>query len=771
MEKRTARWVETGLQRLLEADFFGIVLADGAGSILEANDAFLRMVGLDRDDFVSGRCRWDELTPPEYAVLDEQAIDDLRKGLTSSPLAKEYVHRDGHRVPVLVGGILLDPEEDLILALAIDLSSQRQTEEQLRRRTEELEATFRALPDLYFRHAADCTYIDYRVGNKARLYRPPEEFLGRKPSAVFPAPLGGQIEAAIAQVVRTGEPVSLEYELTVSGRPRCWEARLLPLPGKEVASFIRDITRRKQDEEALRLSEECFRTLAAFAPIGIFRLDAAARCTYVNQAWQQITGFSEEQGLDMGWLSSIHPDDRATIHASWQELRDNPSSSRRETRLLRPDGRVVWVEVRVAPVFGQDGAVTGWVGLLHDITERREREEERARLLAREQAALAEVERSSRAKDRFLAVLSHELRNPLTPILAGIEILRRFVPETPQVLRTLDIIERNTRLQARLVNDLLDLSRIVRGKIQLQRLPRALGEVVASAVQTVRESAVEAGLSLHQEGGPDAWVLGDYDRLQQMVVNLLSNAIKFTPPPGEVRVLLQRVPGSREQDSPLRVRVVVEDTGIGISPELLPTLFQIFQQGEVGGRRSTGLGIGLALVRTIAELHGGKVWAESAGVGQGSRFTVELPTIPRPAVDRGQLRPKRLERPVHVLLVEDNPDTRFLISSHLAAMGYRVSAAASGEEALELLATRDGGPPEVALLDIGLPGMNGYELLRRLRALAGLERLPAFAVTGYGHDADVQRAVAAGFNGHFVKPADVVALDLHIRQHLAQAVG
>ncbi len=370
-----------------------------------------------------------------------------------------------------------------------------------------------------------------------------------------------------------------------------------------------------------------------------------------------------------------------------------------------------------------------------------------------------EAQEANAAKDQFLAVLSHELRNPLSPILAGAELLRRTFTGEARVQRTLEIIERNARLQARLVDDLLDLSRITRGKVQLQRAPVTLDGVVNAAVQAKRGEIENGGLSLDASIEAGLWVLGDSDRLQQVILNLLGNAAKFTPPGGTVRVRVQKGDGVGQ--------IVVEDTGIGIDRTLLAHLFDMFRQGEIAGQRQQGLGIGLSLVRSLAEMHGGRVWAESEGAGKGSRFTVELPLVSAPSILASAGQDGRSFRRLRILLVEDNPDTRALLQENLESMGYSVRSVADGEDALAQLRQEK---PDVILSDIGLPGMSGYEFLREARQSFGAKDVAAFAITGFGRDEDVSRAQEAGFVGHFVKPVDIGALDLRLREWLSAGV-
>lgn len=422
---------------------------------------------------------------------------------------------------------------------------------------------------------------------------------------------------------------------------------------------------------------------------------------------------------------------------------------------------------------------------------------ERARLYEAERIAHVEAQEANMAKDQFMALISHELRNPLSAIRAGVFILEQCLPLEERtglggrISRALEIIDRNVILQARLVNDLLDLSRIARGKLQLQRTPVDLHQVVEAALQANESEANEIGLTLISQLESDLWVQGDFDRLQQVIMNLLSNALKFTPEGGTITVRMEKclehwqsvVAGEDSQDvemtfhsvesaveekhfetSPLLnacARIVVEDSGIGIDGKLLGRLFNLFQQGEIGTQRQSGLGIGLTLVKRIIEKHGGQVWAESEGAGKGSRFTVELPLIKGPAVVVGADLFQERNAPIRLMLVEDNPDTRSLIADGLTLAGYEVYSAASGEEALEVIQEN---PPDIMLCDIGLPGIDGYEFLRRARLLPGMAEVPAFAVTGYGQEEDVRRGKKAGFTGHFVKPVDIASLNRRIQE-------
>jgi signal transduction histidine kinase len=390
-----------------------------------------------------------------------------------------------------------------------------------------------------------------------------------------------------------------------------------------------------------------------------------------------------------------------------------------------------------------------------------------------------ELREANQAKDHFLAVLSHELRTPLTPIQACVELLRQGAGEPERVRRAADIIERNVRLQTSLVNDLLDLSRITRGKLRLERRPVPLVELISQTLDGLRAEADAAGIALVWEL-PETELHAEVDplRMQQIVLNLVSNAIKYTPSGGRVSLELAIAGTERRGDTatvgssraPLTpspphpvVRLTVADTGVGIAPEALPQIFEMFHQEADPGRR--GLGIGLALVQSLARMHGGRVWAESEGPGRGSRFIVELAALP--AAPKAAPAPPESSwnghRAPEVLLVEDSRDSREMLAEVLSLLGYQTRGAASADEALALLA---GWRPDIILSDIGLPRVDGYELIRRIRRLPELTGVVALAVTGYGTGDDREQALAAGFDGHLTKPLDVAALDRQLRDLL-----
>ncbi|HJQ69095.1 MAG TPA: response regulator [Blastocatellia bacterium] len=372
-----------------------------------------------------------------------------------------------------------------------------------------------------------------------------------------------------------------------------------------------------------------------------------------------------------------------------------------------------------------------------------------------------ELERANRAKDIFFATLSHELRTPLTPILGWAKLMRSAKADGALIAQGLDAIERNARLQTRLIDDLLDVSRIVSGKLHIDKEPTDMRAIVEAAIETVRDKATQGGVNL-QVNLPAAPLIvqGSPVRLQQIVWNFLSNAVKFTEKGGRVSVKLDR----RGDDA----RIAVADTGVGIDSEFLPQVFKPFSQADGSlTRQQGGLGLGLAIVHKLAELHGGWVRAESEGLGKGSTFTFSLPCAIEANVTRGgEARPFAYKLPEPVLIVEDSQDTLDMLEALFERVGCRVLTADSAAKAMEIASV---DPPGIIISDIGMPDANGYEMLEGLRRIPGLERVPAIAVSGYAMEEDQDRALAAGFSAHMAKPVDLEKL-LALIQELASAL-
>jgi len=636
---------EGRLRAVFESSVIGVIVGDLDGAIREANDAFLWMVGCSREDLEAGRLNWIELTPPEHRSLDASAIGRLQRRRAYSPFEKEYLRRDGSRIPVLIIGMaLLGDAGDQCIALALPLIERR----------------------------------------------------------------------ASAEVLRASE------------------ARLTGIIGSVTDAII---------------------TIDAERRIVVFNAAAERmlRCSAAEALGQKIDRFVPER-FQAGHAEQIR------FTEGGDRLRSGGTSGTLVWR--RSDGEEFSIEVSITPAeaVGQ----TLHTIVLHDVTERQRTEEERAHLLEREQAARTEAEEANRAKDEFLATLSHELRTPLSTMLIWAELLRRRALDESTTARALETLDRNTRVMTRLIDDLLDVSRIVTGKLRLDTGPVDLASVIRAALEAVRPAAEAKRLGvecvLDSGVGP---VSGDAARLQQVVWNLLSNAIKFTPKGGRVTVRLET-----EESS---ARITVADTGKGITEGFLPHIFEPFRQADSTTTRvHGGLGIGLGIVRQLVEMHGGTVRAESPGEDRGATFTVDLPLAAiREAVQRSEAEPRPIADAtldsvptlagVRVLVVDDQAGARDAVSAVLEQCGARVAVAASSVEALEALATFR---PDVLVSDVGMPGEDGYALIRRVRALASEDggRIPAAALTAYARVEDRRRALLAGYQAHVPKPVAPAAL-------------
>jgi PAS domain S-box-containing protein len=498
-----------------------------------------------------------------------------------------------------------------------------------------------------------------------------------------------------------------------------------------------------------RASESQYRSLLEGSIQGIY-IERDARIVFANRALARMFGYEEPEaltGIDVGALFA--PEERPAVEArsaAWR--RGDAVPARYLGRGVRADRDHIWIEALASPVSWDGGPAV--LTTLFDVTDRRRAEDARAALLALERRARADAEAANRAKDDFLATLSHELRTPLNAILGWAQLLRAGDLPPDKAARAVETIARNAQLQTQLVDDLLDVSRIITGKLNLEIRAVELPAVVDATVESARPAAELKGVRLSGVLDRALPVLpGDPERLQQILYNLLSNAIKFTPPAGHVEVRLERMPR--------HARLTVADTGIGIDPEFLPHVFDRFRQGDPSStRRHRGLGLGLAIVRHLVELHGGSVRAESPGHGKGATFIVDLPlqrTERPPAEPEAETTPDRLPSlvGVRVLVVDDEPDMRDLVTTVLEQQGAAVRAALSTSEALDALAAF---APDVLLCDIGMPGEDGYALIRQVRAreAGGGRHLAAVAITAYARPEDRTRALVAGFHAHLAKP-------------------
>ncbi|WP_437733865.1 PAS domain-containing hybrid sensor histidine kinase/response regulator [Sorangium sp. So ce1335] len=652
--------------------------------------------------------------------------------------------------------------ERLALELQQSVAQRLRAEQALRLNEERFRKALRGSPVMVFNQDRELRYTWMHNG----FGKSEREVLGKTDAEVLEDPEAARsLDRIKREVLSSGVGQRREIALHVGGRTQYLDISIEPLTDDAceiigITCTATDITERKSIEQALRASEARFRTVQEASPDGFMILrsvrDASGAISdfewvYVNPATGPIVG-GRGKDLEGKRLSVEMPGSAlASGFDTYARVVETGEAARVEIFCAHEGAPQTFRAIAVALGDG--------VGIsFHDITEQKRTEAERTQLLDQEQRARLHAEQLNRLKDEFLATVSHELRTPLQSILGWARILRTGEVDTESLERGLSTIERNAKAQSQLIEDILDASTIIAGKLQLRTDPVDVRQVLATALDLVRPTALAKGVTVHAWVVDDVGIfLGDADRLQQIVWNLLTNAVKFTPSGGQVRV------GARRVDAMLEVEV--EDNGEGIPKSFLPFLFERFRQADGGVTRAHGgLGLGLAIVRHLAEAQGGTVHAESDGEGKGARFRVRLPiraeahpALPSPQ-RRGSDAPggaaRRVLEGIRVLVVDDETDARELLGIIFVRAGATVREAASAGAALEALR---GGEFDVLVSDIGMPGEDGYAMMRRLRALGAevpASGIPALALTAYTRVEDRRQAIAAGFQMHLAKPIE-----------------
>jgi PAS domain S-box-containing protein len=772
---------EARFRGLFESNVVALSFFHADGRITDANDAYLEVVGHTREELRRGEVRWDRLTPPEHLGRDARALEALRRDGRCEPFEKDYVLADGRRLPVLIGGSLLPGSDAEGVGFLLDLSERKRAEAAdaaLRRAEERFRVAQELSPDGFtiLRAVRDDSGAivdfawDYANPAAARMLRArPEELVGHSLLARLPGNrTASDLFARYVRVVEAGEPHDVELRYEADGLAGWFRNTAVPL-GDGVAVSFADITETKRlQQEQDRLLRELegrhrfIETLFRQVPAGILVADAATGDLILSNAeadrlarhdYQPGTALTAPEHRPP--MRGTRPDGTAYAPADWplaRALRGEVVADE-EIDLSWDDGTRRTLRANAAPVRGADGAVLAAVTAFHDITDRRQLEAD----LRRHAAEQAEA---ARRADEFLATLAHELRNPLAPIRHAVRFLKEQGPPEPELMWARDVIDRQVAQMARLLEDLLDVSRITRNSLVLRREVVPLGDVIAAAVETSRPLIDAAGhaLEVRLPAGP-VLLDGDPTRLAQVFANLLNNAAKYTPDGGHLA--LEATADDRE------VTIAVRDDGIGIAAEHLGRVFEMFSQVTPALERAQGgLGIGLATVRGLVELHGGRVAAESAGPGRGTTVRVTLPRRDAPPPEAAGPARAAPAGPAGalVLVVDDLVDSAHGVARLLRLKGYRVEVAHDGPGAL---AAAERLRPDAVLLDIGLPGQNGYEVARAIRAEPWGRGLVLVALTGWGQDADRRRSREAGFDRHLVKPVDPD----HLLRSLAEALA
>ena len=598
-----------------------------------------------------------------------------------------------------------------------------------------------------------------------------DEVLGKSVVEVFPFLHQGH-EGSLLEALAGKESVcqSHPYGGTENGAFECRYSPLIDEANKVAGgvALITDITARKQAEVAVQTAYRQLAFHVESSPLAVVEWDSDFRVSRWSKSAERLFGWKAEDviGKHVNEWQFVFADDVDAVALVTNRQREGVEvqgvlRNRNYTR----DGSILYCEWYNSVLRDDRDKLVSVLSLVLDVTAREKSEEERAASLVRERDARRHAEEADRLKDEFLATLSHELRTPLTSILGWASMIRNGEVEGANAMRALETIERNARSQARLIDDLLDVSRIITGNLRLDLNPLNLTTIIEAAVDALRPTADVKDIQLRMEYiSADCLVKGDPNRLRQGIWNLLSNAIKFTQRGGNVNLSLYCVDET--------ARLTVSDTGEGISESFLPYVFDRFRQAEASiSRRQGGLGLGLAVVRHLVELHGGTIEAESEGLGKGSTFTVDLPLAQeRRDPARAEERRREIERRhsrsdrvrldgLHILLVEDDDDSRKLLGTMLKRYGAKVTSTKSAAEAIDVFSQE---LPDVLISDIGMPEQDGYELIRKVRNLP-VDRgrtIPAIALTGYASRKDRERALTSGYDRHMAKPieqAEIIA--------------
>jgi PAS domain S-box-containing protein len=645
----------------------------------------------------------------------------------------------------------LDPagEPDGWVAIVLDISERRQMEEALRQSEQRFARFMEQLPGLAWIKDLQGRYVYANDAAMKAFCCTRDELYGKTDELIFSPETAAQFEQNDRRALasETGIQIieTLKHDDGIVHHSLVSKFPVLGPDGAPafVGGIAIDITDRLRAEEVLAESEERFRQLAENINEVFWMTDPeTTQLLYISPAYERVWGRSCQSLYEQprSFLDAVHPDDQERVRITVLEKQSRGEPTDKEYRVVRPDGSVRWVRDQAFPVRDATGRVYRMVGISEDITERKTAQEV--------------LKEADRRKDEFLAILAHELRNPLAPIRNAVHVLRmKDLPE-PKLYSARDVIDRQVQQMVRLIDELLDISRITRGKMQLRKERIDLASAIHSAVEAARPVIDMQGHELNVALPSDMIHLdGDPIRLAQIFSNLLNNAAKYTEKGGHIWLTVERQGGEAV--------VSVRDTGIGIAADHLPRLFEMFSQVAPALDRSHGgLGIGLALVRGLVELHGGSVVADSAGPHRGSEFTVRLPILETKVQARQD--PSEDDKTscsgpkCRILVADDLRDSADSLAIMLRLAGHDIQTAYDGLEAVQAAATFQ---PDVILLDVGMPKMNGYEAARHIRQQMWGKRMLLVAVTGWGQEEDKRRAFEAGFDYHLTKPVEASVLE------------
>jgi len=738
------------LAAIVESSDDAIVSKDLTGVITSWNKSAERLFGYTAQEAVGNSVTL--LIPPDRFDEEPAILDRVRRGERIDHYETVRRRKDGTLLDVsLTVSPVTDSQGRVVGAskIARDITGRKRAENRLRESEERFAQFMRHLPGLAWIKNAEGRYLYANNAAEVAFGSRLVEFQGKTDQDLFPAETAAQFTMHDQRALASGSGIqAIETLKHPDGTVRHSIVSKFPVPardGKEITigGIAFDITEQREAEEALRESEQRFRLLADSVPVLIW-INGLDGCEFVNRAYLQFLERPMEDIQQMKWATALHIEDAQTYLDAYREAFEGRKPFEAQVRMRRADGEYRWLKSAALPRVAIEGKFLGYVGCSFDITDVKQYQE-----------ALSEADRR---KNEFLAMLAHELRNPLAPIRNALEIMRRTKDNAQAIQSASEMMERQISQMVRLVDDLLDVSRISRGRIELRRGPIELASAVNHAVEASRLLAESKGIELSVSMPPQpVYLNADPIRMAQVVGNLLNNACKFTADGGRIWLTVEL---ARAGDhSPEGVLIRVRDTGIGIPAEQLNRIFDMFMQGDTSLERSTsGLGIGLTLAKNLVELHEGTLQAYSAGTGQGSEFVVRLPVLaeaPKPVLPDPVLTESKTAPTRRILVVEDNEDSAESLALLLRLAGHTTHNAYDGLEAMEAAATFR---PDVILLDIGLPKLNGYEVARKIREQPWGQAVVLVALTGWGQEEDRRRSREAGFNHHLTKPVDPLAL-------------
>lgn len=761
------------LERLFSANLLGVIYWTLDGEIEEANDEFLRIVKYSRDDLLSRNIDWRQMTPESFHAADEVAVAQLRRTGSHSTIEKQYRCKDDSLVWVAVTSALIDETRGVGFVQDISdrksaettlLEAQQQAIEEAQKFQEakaRLSAILEAAPVGIGMCDAQGKIIEVNKGNKLLwgdslpYSEDVEAYKEWKGWWADGGPKHGQpIEPkdwALARALNGEDAPRDLIEIEPFNTPGTRKTVLncgTPVrnkTGQIVGAVVAqmDLSDWIKSEKALRESELKFRTITDAMPQMVFSSLPGGYNDYQNKHLYDFTGAEPASLEGEAWMSVVHSDDTDRCRELWSHSLQTGTPYEIKYRIRHKSGEYRWALSRALPIKDSNGQIIRWLGTCTDIHQQ---------VLIQEA-----LEDADKKKDEFIALLAHELRNPLAPVRTALDIFRLRPPADDTLKRAVNIMDRQVKQMSSLIDDLLDVARITRGKVSLKLQRCDLTLILKTACEDHRGPMSEAGVDLHLNLPEHSiHVEGDHIRLTQIFGNLLHNACKYSSIGGNVRVNGSIAEGAEGNPS---VLVSVEDDGQGMSPELVGRLFKPFTQAEERTEKlNGGLGLGLAIVKGLVELHGGTVRAESAGPGKGSAIHVTLPTSQKIEKQIGEKDKMDFASSVKkILMIDDNEDFAFAMSSALSSFGHDVAVAHTAKAGVTSF---QAFKPDVVICDIGLPDMDGYAVARSLSESLGADKNKPFmiALSGYGQDSDKERASEAGFDVHLTKPVDLEIL-------------